>query len=105
MAKIRKGDDVIVLTGKNRGARGIVLRVDDDDRVLVEGINLVKKHQRANPQAGVAGGIVEMERPIHISNIAIYNPQISKADRIGYKRLEDNRKVRIFKGTGEVVDI
>ncbi|MGI9334829.1 MAG: 50S ribosomal protein L24 [Gammaproteobacteria bacterium] len=103
MAKLKKGDEVIVLSGKDRGARGTVLRVGEDDRVLVEGINLVKKHMKPNPQAGVAGGIVTMEKPVHVSNLGIYNPQTAKADRVGYKRLEDSRKVRIFKGTGEVI--
>ena len=105
MAKLKKGDEVFVLSGKDRGSRGTVLRVDENDRVLVEGINLVKKHMKPNPQAGVAGGIVTMERPIHISNVGIYNPQTAKADRIGYKTLEDSRKVRIFKSTKEVIDI
>jgi large subunit ribosomal protein L24 len=104
-SRIKKGDEVIVLAGKNRNARGTVLRVLDDDRVLVEGINLAKHHERANPQRGVGGGIVEKERPLHISNVALFNPMTSKADRVGVKTLGDGRKVRFFKSNGEVVDI
>lgn len=103
--RIRKGDEVIVLAGKNRSARGTVLRVLDDDRVLVEGINLAKHHERANPQRGIGGGIVEKERPLHISNVALFNPMTSKADRVGFKTLGDGRKVRFFKSNDEVVDI
>jgi large subunit ribosomal protein L24 len=102
--KIRKGDDVVVLAGKNRNARGKVMRVMED-RVLVEGVNLVKRHERPNPQRGIAGGIVEKEAPVHISNLALFNPMTSKADRVGFKVLEDGRKVRYFKSNGEVVDI
>ncbi len=105
MAKIRKGDEVIVLVGKNRDKRGTVLRVDSNDKVLVEGVNIVKKHIKANPQQGTSGGIVEQERPLHISNVAIFNPVTGKADRIGYKVLEDGRKVRLFKSNKEVVDV
>ncbi len=105
MAKIRKGDEVIVLVGKNRNKRGTVLRVYPDDKVLVEGVNIVKKHQKPNPQLGISGGIVEQERPVHISNVAIFNPAAGKADRIGYKFLEDGRKVRLFKSSKEVVDV
>ena len=103
MQKIRRGDEVIVLTGKDRGKRGKVSKVMAD-RYLVSGINIIKKHQRPNPQAGVAGGIVEREAPIQRSNVALYNPATSKADRVGFKFLEDGRKVRIFKSTGEVID-
>lgn len=103
--KIRKGDDVIVRTGRSRGARGTVLRVLEDDRVLVEGVNLVKKHERPNPQKGTQGGIVEREAPVHLSNIALFNPLTNKPDRVGFKTLEDGRKVRCFKSNGEVVDI
>jgi large subunit ribosomal protein L24 len=105
MAKLHKGDEIIVRTGKDKGKRGTILRVFPDDRVLVEGVNVVKRHMRPNPQRGVAGGIVEQERPIHRSNIAIYNPATSKGDRVGYRYLEDGKKVRYFKSTDEVVDI
>jgi large subunit ribosomal protein L24 len=105
MASIRKGDEVLIRAGKDKGKRGTVLRVLDDERVLVEGINLVKRHMRANPQKGTAGGIVEKEMPIHASNVGLYNPTMNKAERIGSKILEDGKKVRCFKSTGEVVDI
>lgn len=104
MRKIRKGDDVVVLTGKDKGRRGTVLRVVDDARLLVEGVNKVKKHQKPNPMAGAAGGIVEKEMPIQVSNVALFNPATQKADRVGFKVLEDGRKVRVFKSNGEVVD-
>ncbi len=103
MRKIRKDDDVIVITGKDKGNRGNVLRVADD-YVLVSGINKVKKHQKPNPVKGEAGGIVEMEKPIHISNVAIFNATSKKADRVGIKTLEDGRKVRVFKSSGEMID-
>lgn len=102
MRKIRKNDDVIVITGKDKGNRGNVLSVRGD-YVLVSGINKVKKHQKPNPVKGVSGGIVEMEVPIHVSNIAIYNASTKKADRVGVKQLEDGRKVRVFKSSGEVI--
>jgi len=105
MKKIRKGDEVMVLTGRNKSARGKVLRVLGDERVVVEGVNLVKRHTRPNPQIGQAGGIIEKEAPIHVSKVAIYNPATGKADRVGFKTLEDGRKVRFFKSSGEVVDI
>jgi large subunit ribosomal protein L24 len=105
MRKIKKGDDVVVLTGKDRGKRGTVLRVVDDERLLVENVNLVKKHQKGNPQRGVPGGIVDKEMPLHVSNVGLYNPQAGKADRVGFKTLEDGRKVRVFKSDGEVVDV
>jgi large subunit ribosomal protein L24 len=104
MHKIRKGDDVIVTTGKDKGKRGTVLRRVDDKHLLVEGVNRVKKHQKPNPMKGQTGGIVDMDMPIDISNIALFNPQTRKADRVGFKTLEDGRKVRIFKSNGEVVD-
>lgn len=104
MNKIRKGDDVIVIAGKDKGKRGSVLRVRDDDRLLVEGVNSVKKHAKPNPVKGEAGGIVSKEMPIHISNIALYNANSKRADRVGFKVLEDGRKVRVFKSNGEVVD-
>ncbi|MCM8622224.1 MAG: 50S ribosomal protein L24 [Candidatus Accumulibacter sp.] len=103
MEKIRKGDDVLVIAGKDKGRRGTVLRRTDAEHVLVEGVNRVKKHVKPNPVKGVAGGIVEMEMPLHISNVAIYNPASRKADRIGFKTLEDNTKVRFFKSNGEVL--
>jgi large subunit ribosomal protein L24 len=103
MNKIKKNDDVIVITGKDKGSRGNVLNVLDNDRVLVAGINKVKKHQKPNPVKGTSGGIVEIEKPIHISNIAIYNATTKKADRVGVKQLEDGRKVRVFKSNGEVI--
>ncbi len=104
MQKIRKGDDVVVTTGRDRGKRGTVLRIVDVDHVLVEGANRVKKHQRPNPMKGVTGGIIEKEMPLHISNVALYNPATKKADRIGMKTLQDGRKVRVFKDNGEQVD-
>jgi len=105
MKKIKKGDDVMVLTGKDKGKTGQVVRViDEDDRVLVENINVAKKHQKGNPNAGVPGGIIEKEMPIHISNVALVNSATGKADRIGIKQLEDGRKVRYFKSNGEVLD-
>jgi len=105
MQKIRKDDEVIVLTGRDKGKRGDVTRVLDDDRVYVSGVNVIKRHTKGNPQMGQPGGIIEKEAPIHISNVAIYNPAISKGDRVGVKTLEDGRRVRYFKSTGEVVDI
>ena len=104
MNKIRKGDDVIVITGKDKGKRGVVLSRVDDERVLVEGINRVKKHTKPNPMKGQAGGIVEKEMPIHVSNVALFNAATQKADRVGFKSLDDGRKVRVFKSNGEVVD-
>jgi len=102
MNKIKKNDDVIVIAGKDKGNRGNVLNVAGD-YVLVGGINKVKKHQKPNPVKGTTGGIVEIEKPIHISNIAIYNATTKKADRVGVKQLEDGRKVRVFKSNGEVI--
>jgi large subunit ribosomal protein L24 len=102
MRKIKKNDDVIVLAGKDKGNRGNVLSVAEEF-VLVSGINKVKKHQKPNPVKGTTGGIVEIEKPIHISNIAIYNASTKKADRVGVKSLEDGRKVRVFKSSGEVI--
>jgi large subunit ribosomal protein L24 len=105
MQKIKKGDDVIVITGKDSGKRGTVLKVVSElDRVVVENVNVVKKHQKANPNAGVAGGIVEKEMSIHVSNVMLYNPQTKKGDRVGIRALEDGKKVRFFKSTNEVVD-
>lgn len=104
MRKIRKGDDVVVITGKDKGRRGLVLRMLDDGHILVEGVNKVKKHMKPNPVKGIAGGIVEKEMPLNISNIALFNPATQKADRVGIKILEDGRKVRFFKSNGEVLD-
>jgi large subunit ribosomal protein L24 len=106
MKRIRKGDDVMVVAGKDKGRRGTVLKViDDDGQVLVEGINMVKKHQKPNPNAGVQGGIIDQERPIHVSNVMLFNTIAGKADRIGIKTLEDGRRVRYFKSNDEVVDV
>ena len=102
MRKIKKNDDVIIIAGKDKGSRGSVLRVLED-KLLVAGVNKVKKHQKPNPVRGVSGGIVEMEMPIHVSNVAIYNAATKKADRVGTKFLEDGRKVRVFKSSGEVI--
>lgn len=103
--KIRKGDDVIVLTGKDKGKRGTILRVLDEEHVLVESINLAKKHTKPNPTKGEPGGIVEKEMPIQVSNLALFNSATGKADRVGFKTLDDGRKVRVFKSNGEVVDV
>jgi large subunit ribosomal protein L24 len=104
MQRIRKGDEVVVLAGRDKGKRGTVLRRVDAERVVVEGVNRVKKHQRPNPMKGQTGGIVDKDMPIHLSNVALFNPGTKKADRVGAKRLEDGRKVRVFKGNGEQVD-
>ena len=104
MRKIKKGDDVVVIAGKDKGKRGSVLRVVDTDHVLVEGANMVKKHQRPNPMKGTQGGIVDKEMPLHISNVAIYNPVTQKGDRVGIKVLTDGRRVRVFRSNGEMID-
>jgi large subunit ribosomal protein L24 len=104
MNKIRKGDEVILNTGKDKGKRGAVLRVVDTARVIVEGVNRVKRHTRPNPVKGQPGGILDKEMPIHISNIALFNPGTGKADRVGFRSLDDGRKVRFFKSNGEVTD-
>lgn len=104
MNKIKKGDEVIILTGKDKGKTGQVLSIATADKILVEGINTVKKHQKPNPNKGVEGGIVEKQMPINISNVAIYNAQTKKADRVGFKILEDGKKVRFFKSNNEVLD-
>lgn len=103
MRKIKREDEVIVLAGRDKGKRGKVTKVVDENRVVVGGVNVVKKHQRPNPQMGVPGGIVEKEMPIQVSNLAIFNPSTKKADRVGFKFEEDGKKVRIYKSTGEVV--
>ena len=104
MAKIKRNDEVIVTTGRDKGKRGKVLRVLDNGRVLVSGINMVKRHTRANPQAGTAGGILEKEASLDISNVAIVNPATGKADRIGTKLLDDGTKVRVYRSSGDVID-
>jgi len=104
MRRIRKGDEVVVISGKDRGRRGSVLRVYDDGRVLVENVNVAKKHQRGNPNTGTPGGIIEKEMPIDISNVMVFNPVTEKGDRIGFRTLEDGRKVRYFKSNNEVLD-
>lgn len=104
MNKIRKGDDVVVIAGKDKGKRGTVLGRLDDEHLVVEGVNRVKKHTKPNPMKGQPGGIVEKEMPIQVSNVALFNPGTQKADRVGFKLLDDGRKVRVFKSNGEVVD-
>ena len=104
MQRIKKGDEVIVTAGKDKGRRGNVMQVLGD-RVMVENINVVKKHAKPNPMAGVEGGIVEKEMSIHISNIMLFNPATNKGDRVGIKTLEDGKKVRFFKSNNEVVDV
>jgi large subunit ribosomal protein L24 len=104
MNRIRKGDEVVVTAGRSKGQRGHVLRVVGE-KLLVENVNMVKKHQKPNPAMNQGGGIVEKESPIHRSNVMLYNPGTGKGDRVGVKTLEDGRKVRIFKSTGEAVDI
>jgi len=104
MQKIRKGDQVVVTTGREKGKRGAVLRVLESGKVLVEGVNRVKKHQRPNPMKGITGGIIDKDLPIHVSNVALFNPATKKADRVGLKVLPDGRKVRIFRANDEQVD-
>jgi large subunit ribosomal protein L24 len=105
MQRIRKGDEVVVISGRDKGKRGTVLRRVDGEHVVVEGINRVKKHQRPNPMQGQTGGIVDKDMPIHISNVALFNPATQKADRIGFKVMPDGRKVRVFRSNGEQVDV
>jgi large subunit ribosomal protein L24 len=104
MQKIRKGDNVVVLSGRDKGRKGAVIQVLADGSVLVESVNMVKKHTKPNPQAGVQGGIVEREAPLHVSNVLVFNPATQKGDRIGFKALDDGRKVRVFKSNKEMVD-
>lgn len=104
MAKIKRDDEVVVLAGKDKGKRGTVRAVLDANRVIVSGVNMIKKHTKPNPQMGVTGGIVEKEAPIQVSNVAIFNPTSSRADRVGYQVLEDGKKVRVFKSSGEQID-
>ena len=103
-SKIRKGDNVVVLSGRDKGRRGAVLKVLGGDQVIVEGINKVKKHTRANPQTNNPGGIVDKEMPMPMSKVALWNPSAKKGDRIGFKTLADGKKVRFFKSNGEMID-
>jgi large subunit ribosomal protein L24 len=104
MERIRKGDDVIVIAGRDKGKRGTVLRRVDASHVVVEGVNRVRKHQRPNPMKNIQGGIIDKEMPIDVSNVALFNPQTKKADRVGVKTMPDGRRVRVFKSNGEMVD-
>ena len=104
MRKIKKGDEVVVITGKDKGRRGNVLRVLVLDRLVVEGINVVKKHQKPNPQKGVTGGIIEKEMPLQRSNVMLWNPVTKRGDRVGIRVLEDGKRVRFYKSNGEAVD-
>lgn len=104
MLKIKRDDEVIVIAGKDKGKRGKVRKVMDDSRLIVGGINMIKKHVRPNPQTNEQGGIQEREAPIQVSNVAIYNSDADKADRVGFKVLEDGKKVRVFKSSGEQID-
>ena len=105
MNKIRKGDDVILRAGKDKGRRGTVLQVFDDGRLLIEGINLAKKHVKPNPNVGEAGGIVDKAMPVDMSNVLVFNPKSKKGERVGFRVEEDGSKVRVFSGSGEIVDI
>ena len=105
MNKIRKGDEIVVIAGKDKGRRGTVLQILEDDRVLVEGVNVVKKHQKPNPNAGVQGGIVDQEMPLDISNVLVFNPKSKKGERVGIRVNDDGSKERIFRSTGDTVDI
>ena len=104
MLRIKKGDEVVVISGRDKGKRGAVLRRVDAEHVVVEGVNRVKKHVKPNPLKGTTGGVVDKTMPIHQSNVAIFNAATGKADRVGFKSLEDGRKVRVFKSNGEQVD-
>jgi large subunit ribosomal protein L24 len=105
MKKIKKGDDVIVITGRDKGKRGTILRLVSDSHVLVEGANKVKKHERPNPMKNTQGGIIEKEMPLHISNVSLFNPATKRADRVGIKVLDGGKRVRYFKSNGEVIDV
>jgi len=105
MRKIKKGDEVVVTTGRDKGKRGTVLRVVDPEHLLVEGANMVKKHQRPNPMKGQTGGIIDKEMPLHVSNVAIFNPATRQADRVRIKVMDDGRRVRVFKSNGEMIDV
>jgi len=104
MSKLKRDDEVVVITGRAKGRRGKVLRVLDGDRVIVSGVKMVKRHTKANPQANVPGGIVEKEAPIHISNVALVDPSTGKPAKVGYKILADKTKVRVYRSTGAVID-
>ena len=103
MDKIRKGDEIVVIAGKDKGKRGAVLKRVDAEHLLVEGVNRVKKHVKPNPVKGVVGGVVDKDMPLHVSNVSLYNPVTKKADRVGFRQLEDGTKVRFFKSNGELV--
>ena len=103
MDKIRKGDEIVVIAGKDKGKRGTIVTRVDAEHVVVEGVNRAKKHVKPNPVKGVVGGVVDKDMPLHVSNVSLYNPATQKADRVGFKTLEDGTKVRIFKSSGEVV--
>ncbi len=103
MLKIKRDDEVIILAGKDRGKRGKIQKVLDNNKLLVTGVNMIKKHTKPNPQMGVPGGIVEQEAPIQVSNVAIFNPETNKADRVGIK-VDGDTKVRIYKSSGEAID-
>jgi large subunit ribosomal protein L24 len=105
MKKIRKGDKVVVLAGRDKGKQGTVLRVLENSRVLVESVNVIKRHTKPNPNKGVTGGIIDKEAPIHLSNIALYNPATGKGERVGMRMMQDGTKVRYFKKSGEVADV
>jgi large subunit ribosomal protein L24 len=105
MQRIRKGDEIVVIAGRDKGKRGTVLRRTGVEHVVVEGINRVKKHQRPNPMQGLTGGVVDKDMPIHISNVALFNPATQKADRVAFKLLPDGRKVRVFRSNGDQVDV
>jgi large subunit ribosomal protein L24 len=104
MTKLRKGDDVIIIAGKDKGKRGSIVRIEGVDHIVVQGVNSVKKHQKPNPANGSAGGIINREMPIHISNVAIYNFSSKKSDRVGFKIDSENNKVRIFRSTEELIE-
>ena len=103
MDKIRKGDEIVVIAGKDKGKRGTILTRVDAEHVVVEGVNRAKKHVKPNPVKGVVGGVVDKDMPLHVSNVSLYNPATQKADRVGFKQLEDGTKVRFFKSNGELV--
>ena len=103
-SKIRKGDNVVVLSGRDKGRRGAVLKVLEGDQVIVEGVNKVKKHTRANPQTNSPGGIIDKEMPMPVGKVALWNPSVKKGDRVGFKTLADGKKVRFFKSNGEMID-
>ncbi|MBI3570562.1 MAG: 50S ribosomal protein L24 [Gammaproteobacteria bacterium] len=105
MKKIRKGDKVMVLAGRDKGKQGTVLRVFEDSRVLVENVNMIKRHTKPNPNKGVTGGIIDREAPIHVSNVALFNPATGKGERVGLRTMQDKSKVRYFKKSGEVADV